>query len=84
MTPPRADDTTAETLDTWHSAVMDETCLTDAARVAAGESTFLRLAVPHEMCLPGQCMTWPTLVIVTAIADGIRTRRPLAAPEVAA
>jgi hypothetical protein len=73
-----------EVLDPWHAAVVDAACSSDAARVAAGEPTFLRLAIPHEMCEPGQCRTWPTMVIVTAIADGIRTRQPFAASEAAA
>ncbi len=56
----------------------------DAARVAAGEHTILRLAVAHEFCWPDFCVRWPTLVVVTAIAPGLRTRRPIGAQEVAA
>jgi hypothetical protein len=57
----------------------------DAARMAAGEKEFLRLAADHEFCHPSfPCLTWPTVVLVTAIAPGVRARRPIAAREIAA
>ncbi len=69
-------------LDPWHAAVIDRVMDADRARVAAGETRFVRLLEPHELCLPRRCVSWgATLVEVIAIADGLRARRPIAAAE---
>jgi hypothetical protein len=73
------------TLDSLHAAAVDAVCSADRDRVATGARQFLRLAAPHEFCLPGEpCLTWPTVVEVTAIAPGLRTRRPIDAGMLAA
>ena len=47
------------TLDGWHSAIVDAVCASDTARVAAGERSFVRAAIPHELCPPGgPCLTY--------------------------
>jgi hypothetical protein len=75
----------ATPLDPLHSSAVEVACEADRARVAAGERRFKRFAIPHEFCPPGEpCWTWPTLVLVTGYAPGIRTREPIHATVVAA
>lgn len=71
------------TLD--HAAIVDAQMALDAAQVAAKGHGFIRLAVEHELCQPGNpCTTWPTMVVVVPIAPGVRMRWPIAVPEAAA
>lgn len=82
---PIHDTTPDHTLDPWHTAVLVRIMAADRARVDAGATRVVRLAEPHEFCLPGApCVTWPTLVVVTAIADGLRARQPIGALEAVA
>lgn len=71
--------------DPWHAAIIDRVCAGDRRRADAGERSFLRAAVPHELCRPAEpCVTWPTVVAVHVIATGARIRRPLGIDPVAA
>jgi len=71
--------------DEWHAAIVDAVCQADAARARAGERSWTRLAEPHEFCHPlGRCTTWPTLVRVRVLGDGLRIREPLCVPGAAA
>lgn len=71
-------------LDSWHAAVVDAVMVGDRARADAGERSWIRAAVAHEFCVGGPCVTWPDVVIVTAIAPGLRSRRPIVAQLAAA
>jgi hypothetical protein len=71
-------------LDPLHAAAVDAACAADAARIAAGEWQFVRLAHEHEFCQGAACWRWPILVRVTGYTPGIRTREPIAATVVAA
>lgn len=75
MTAPTQFDPTP--LDPWHAAIVDARMALDATRVEELGHGFVRLAVDHEMCPPGQaCVTWPTVVMVVPIAPGVRLRVP--------
>ncbi len=71
-------------LDPWHAAVVEAQMKLDAARVSAGESQFIRLFTSHELCVGACLVNEPTLVVVTAIAPGVRTRQPVWTRETAA
>jgi len=72
-------------LDERHAAIVEAVCEADAARAVAGETTWLRVAEDHEFCHPlGQCTTWPTMVRVYVLGDGLRIREPLDVPGAAA
>jgi len=67
-------------LDALHLSAVEATCDADRERMASGERQFKRRAIAHEFCLPGElCWSWPVLVLVTAVAPGIRTREPIRA-----
>jgi len=72
------------TLDPWHTTIVVRVCQADAARAAAGERTWLRLAEAHEFCGPGPCTTSPSMARVVALGIGVRLRMPIDVPGAAA
>ena len=69
----------ALTLDPIHEAAVENAMILDRGHAEAGERSWRRLALPHEMCEPfGICSpSWPLLVDVLVLDDGIRLRAPV-------
>lgn len=73
---PRPDST--PTYDDFHAVLVDQVCEADRARAEGGQSSWVRRAVLHEHCRPGQpCDLTASMTAVTVVAPGARVRRPL-------
>ena len=64
-------------LDQRHEAATEAAQVIDREHEARGERTWTRLALDHEICIPGHGCSFPLMVDVIVLAAAVRVRQPL-------